>query len=80
MPKVTFTENREVADHTGKVVQSYKAGKTYDMTDDIAYRWIRRQVAYEATAKPKVPKPKEERKEEEEPTTFGKRKPPVTKV
>ena len=77
MPKVTFTENREVKDHEGKVVQSFEAGKTYDMTDDIAYRWIRRQVAYKATEKPK-PKEKPPEKKEKDDKTFGKRTPPIT--
>lgn len=77
MPKVTFTESRDVKDHTGKVVQSFAAGKTYDMSEDIAYRWIRRQVAHLAAEKPAA-KPKEELPKEEDPKVFGKRKPPVT--
>ena len=77
MPRVTFTENREITDHTGKVTQSFEAGKTYEMTDDIAYRWIRRQVAHEATEKPK-PKEKPPEKKEKDETTFAKRKPPIT--
>jgi hypothetical protein len=79
MPKVTFTETREVVGPDGKVAQSYEAGKTYDMTDDIAYRWIRRQVAYLATEKP-VAKPKAEEQKEADPKVFAKRKPPSNKV
>ena len=79
MPKVTFTQSRDVKDHTGKVVQSFVAGKTYDMTDDIAYRWIRRQVAHLAAEKPAA-KPQVEVQKEEDPKVFGKRKPPVNKT
>jgi len=80
MPRVTFRENREVKDHTGKVVQSFEAGKTYEMTDDIAYRWTRRQVAYLATEKPPA-KPKELEPEKDKDTkTFAKRKAPINKT
>ena len=77
MPKVTFTKNREVLDHDGNVTESYEAGKTYDLPDNIAYRYIRRQIAHKATEKPK-PKEKPPEKKEKDETTFAKRKPPIT--
>ena len=82
MPKIKFLDDRDVTDETGKTTQSYKAGKVYDLSDAIAYRWVRRQVAVpveEPAEKPKVEK-KPKPKEEEDPAVFAKRQPPANKT
>ena len=85
MPKIKFLVDRNITDETGKTTQSYKAGKVYDLSDAIAYRWVRRQVAVpveepaeepKATKKPKAT----EKTEEEDPKVFAKRQPPANKT
>jgi len=49
MMKVTFNADRQVLDHSGDVVDEFKAGKTYNLKWASARRWIRRGVAVEAT-------------------------------
>jgi len=45
MGSVRFLVDREVQDHTGKIVKSFKAGEVYQLRDDVCDRWVRRQAA-----------------------------------
>jgi hypothetical protein len=51
-----FTEDREVKDHEGKVVEAYEAGKTYPFENASSVQhWLNRQVAEEVDAPAKGP-------------------------
>ena len=45
MPKIRFLQSRQVVDHDGEVVASFKAGEVYDLSAHSADRWLRRLVA-----------------------------------
>jgi len=42
---VRFLEDAVVRDHAGVTVDSFKAGKTYDLSSESARRWVRRGKA-----------------------------------
>ncbi len=43
--KVRFLKDRDVLDHENNVEQSFKVGKVYDLPQQSADRWIRRELA-----------------------------------
>lgn len=45
--RIQFDEDREVRDHLGVVVQSFRAGEVVELSTASARRWIRRSAARE---------------------------------
>lgn len=43
--KVRFTENREVKDGAGNVIDKFQEGGTYELTEDSARHWLNRNAA-----------------------------------
>lgn len=51
--KITFLVTKAVKDHSGKIVDEFEKGKSYDLVTASAERWLRRGVA-ELTTKTKA--------------------------
>jgi hypothetical protein len=47
VPVVRFTEDKDVRDHLGRVVQSFRAGQVVELSAASARRWLRRHAAVE---------------------------------
>lgn len=53
--RIKFLKNATYAQNKKEDCKEYKAGETYEVTDDHGQRWIRRQLA-EEVVEPKKPK------------------------
>ena len=56
MRHLKFTEDRDVLDHDGKVVETYKAGEVHAFKSDASCQhWLNRNIAVEVEAPGKAP-------------------------
>lgn len=54
--KVIFTQSRKVKDGDGRVVESFEAGKVYELADTSAEWWKLQGCAKDAPPEPAAPK------------------------
>jgi hypothetical protein len=70
--RVEFTEDRRVLDHTGEVIESFKAGQVVALSEASARHWLSRNVAFEVQGRARAkPEPSPDTKPEPAPSGDG---------